>query len=71
MIKKDCFAIKGSKCMALNRLYCQTSKCGFYKTRVQYQEDMIKSHEKLRSLPTFELQCIADKYEVMAKVLSL
>jgi len=71
MIKNDCFAIKGYKCIALKELYCRNGECGFYKTHLQYNKDIEKSRERLRNMPPVELNGLADKYEVMAKVLSL
>ena len=71
MIKKDCFAIKGSKCIALKELYCRHEECGFYKTHLQYNKNIAKSNERLRQMPPVELNGLADKYDVMAKMLSL
>ena len=71
MIKNDCFAIKGNKCIALKELYCRYEECGFYKTKLQYNKDIEKSNERLRQMPPVELNGLADKYEVLAKMLSL
>ena len=71
MLKKDCFAMQGSKCIALNQLYCRKCECGFYKTMKQYKADIAKVNERLLLLPAVDLQGIADKYEVLAKMLSL
>jgi len=71
MIKNDCFAIKGNKCIALKELYCRYGECGFYKTKSQYNEDIEKSNQKLRQITPVELNGLADKYEVLAKMLLL
>jgi len=71
MIENDCFAIKGNKCIALKKLYCQYGECGFYKTKLQYNEDIEKSNQRLLQMPLVELNGLADKYEVLAKMLSL
>jgi len=71
MIKTNCFAIKGDKCIALKELYCRYRECGFYKTKSQYDENIEKSNERLRQMPSVELNALADKYEVLAKMLSL
>lgn len=43
-VKKDCFGYDKQKnnCMALNELYCKREKCGFYKTKKQFEEDRKK-----------------------------
>jgi len=71
MVKKDCFAIQGTKCIALNQVYCRKYECGFYKTMKQYKADIAKANERLLLLPVVELQGIAEKYEVLAKMLLL
>lgn len=42
--KKDCFGYckETNGCSALDKLYCKTEKCGFYKTKEQYKADMKK-----------------------------
>lgn len=50
-IKKDCFAFRVNgvgtmKCNALNDLYCKDGKCGFYKTREQFQKENGERYEK-------------------------
>jgi len=70
MLKKDCFAIQGSKCIALNKLYCRKCECGFYKTSEQYKADIAKVNERLLLLSAVEFQGIDGKYDVFAKMLS-
>ena len=71
MIKNDCFAIKWNKCIVLKKLYCRYGECGFYKTHLQYTEDIEKSNQRLLQMPLVELNGLADKYEILAKLLSL
>ena len=40
--KKDCFAYRTRRCMALTEMLCKTRKCPFYKTRRQFIEDLKK-----------------------------
>ena len=45
-IKTDCIfhvnKIKGEGCTALKELYCSKEKCGFYKSRREYNADGTK-----------------------------
>jgi hypothetical protein len=44
-IKTDCFAYRPErmcKCLALRELYCEKEHCSFYKTMVQYMDDIKK-----------------------------
>ncbi len=41
--KEDCFGYKTSSfCSALNKMYCKTEECSFYKTNEQHRSDMKK-----------------------------
>jgi len=71
MIENDCFAIKGKKCIALKEVYCRYGECGFYKTKLQYNGNVEKTNERLREMPPVKLNVLADKYEVLAKMLLL
>lgn len=49
-VKRDCFAYKcgrgnisNSYCTALNKLYCETEECKFYKTK----EELIEKERKI------------------------
>ena len=44
-VKTNCFAFNNKKCKALNRLYCATGECNFFKTKKQHTADL-KSAEK-------------------------
>lgn len=41
-IKTDCFAYQGQKkgCKGLNKLYCRTHRCTFYKNKEQYDKEI-------------------------------
>lgn len=59
----DCFAVnENGKCMALGVGKCQGESCGFYKTKEQQAQSLEKSKNRLRSLPEYQQQAIADKY---------
>lgn len=30
-VKKDCFAFQGNNCYCLNKLFCSSAECNFYK----------------------------------------
>lgn len=58
----DCFAICGNGyCGALGK-QCGGKECGFYKTKEQQAQSLEKSKSRLRSLPEYQQQAIADKY---------
>lgn len=47
-INVDCFAYrddKGRYCDCLEKLYCKNEKCSFYKTRLQFWNDMKKANK--------------------------
>lgn len=50
-IKRDCFGFNGEKgtCNALNKLYCMCEeKCGFYKTKEEFEASCKKYDRKVR-----------------------
>lgn len=53
-VKKDCFAfhegITGQgECTILTDLYCKKEKCGFYKTKEKFNEDLRKAEGRKRN----------------------
>lgn len=59
----DCFAVnENGKCTALGVGKCQGESCSFYKTREEQARSLEKANERLRSLPEYQQQAIADKY---------
>ena len=59
----DCFASKeNGKCSVLSVGKCQGISCGFYKTREEQARSLEKANERLRSLPEYQQEAIADKY---------
>lgn len=40
--KKNCFAYRKYRCMALTEMLCKTRQCPFFKTRKQFVEDLKK-----------------------------
>lgn len=41
---------------------CEGKSCGFYKTREEQAHSLEKANERLRSLPEYQQEMIADKY---------
>lgn len=58
----DCFAIgENGYCSALGRQCCGKS-CGFHKTKEEQAQSLEKAKERLRSLPEYQQDAIADRY---------
>ena len=51
-IKMDCFAYNGIKkdCSALNRSYCRTHECVFYKTKDDYDQEIELVKKRLEKI---------------------
>lgn len=59
----DCFAIgENGRCSILSGGMCQGKSCGFHKTKEEYGKSLEKAKERLRSLPEYQQDAIADKY---------
>ncbi len=59
----DCFARKkNGKCSVMQSGECEGKSCGFYKTREEQAHSLEKVNERLRSLPKYQQEAIADKY---------
>ena len=58
----DCFALsENGYCGALGRKCCG-GNCGFHKTHEEQEKSLEKVRERLRSLPEYQQEAIADKY---------
>ena len=58
----DCFALcENGYCNALSGK-CRGENCGFHKTREEQAQSLEKVRERLRSLPEYQQEAIADKY---------
>ena len=58
----DCFALcENGYCNALSGK-CRGENCGFHKTREEQAQSLEKVSERLRSLPGYQQEAIADKY---------
>jgi len=62
MIKNDCFGLKYGKCKVLKTKKCEGPDCGFYKTRLQAQEDQKKVLRRIKSLDKEQQINIIDLY---------
>ena len=59
----DCFARKkNGKCSVMQSGECEGKSCGVYKTREEQAHSLEKVNERLRSLPKYQQEAIADKY---------
>lgn len=59
----DCFAMnENGKCTILSLGKCQGESCGFHKTREGQTRSLEKANERLRSLPEYQQEAVADKY---------
>ena len=59
----DCFAMsENGKCTALKREKCQGESCGFHKSREEHAQSLKKAKERIRSLPEYQQEAVADKY---------
>ena len=59
----DCFAVnEDGKCTILGVGKCQGGTCHFHKTREEQAQSLEKVSERLRSLPEYQQEAIADKY---------
>ena len=58
----DCFAMKDGKCNVLRCGKCGGGTCHFHKTREEQAQSLEKVSERLRSLPEYQQEAIADKY---------
>ncbi len=58
----DCFALlTNGYCNALGGK-CRGENCGFHKTHEEQAQSLEKVRERLRSLPGYQQEAIADKY---------
>lgn len=58
----DCFALcENGYCNALGSK-CRGENCGFHKTHEEQAQSLEKVKERLRSLPEYQQEAIADKY---------
>lgn len=58
----DCFALsENGYCGALGGK-CRGEGCGFHKTHEEQEQSLEKVRERLRSLPKYQQEAIADKY---------
>ena len=59
----DCFAKnENGNCNILRCGKCQGGTCHFHKTREEQAQSLEKVSERLRSLPEYQQEAIADKY---------
>lgn len=58
----DCFAMKDGKCSVMKCGKCGGGTCHFHKTREEQAQSLEKVSERLRSLPGYQQEAIADKY---------
>ena len=59
----DCFAVnEDGKCTILGVGKCQGETCHFHKTEEEQAQSLEKVSERLRSLPEYQQEAIADKY---------
>lgn len=59
----DCFAMKeDGKCTVLSGGICQGTSCGFHKTKKEQEGLLEKANARLRSLPEYQQEAIADRY---------
>ncbi|MDE6320374.1 MAG: hypothetical protein K2M22_11865 [Lachnospiraceae bacterium] len=59
----DCFAMnENGSCNALSGGKCRGENCGFHKTHEEQEQSLEKVRERLRSLPEYQQEAIADKY---------
>lgn len=58
----DCFAIcENGYCGVFGR-QCHGESCGFHKTKKEQEESLEKAKERLRNLPEYQQEAIAEKY---------
>lgn len=50
-IKKKCFAYNSEKnmCIALDKLYCKSEKCNFFKTKEQNQKEKLIAEARVEN----------------------
>ena len=61
-LSMDCFALcENGYCNALGGK-CRGENCGFHKTHEEQAQSLEKVNERLRSLPEYQQEAIADKY---------
>lgn len=58
--RRDCFAGTAGKCRCLKDQDC--SKCKFFKTSMQLEDEKLDCRKRLNRLPVETRQHIADKY---------
>ena len=58
----DCFAMKDGKCSVMKCGKCGGGACHFHKTREEQAQSLEKVSERLRSLPQYQQEAVADKY---------
>jgi hypothetical protein len=59
----DCFAMKeDGSCNILSGGKCEGETCHFHKTHEEQAQSLEKVNERLRSLPEYQQEAIADKY---------
>ena len=61
-LSMDCFAMKDGKCSVMKCGKCGGETCHFHKTREEQAQSLEKVSERLRSLPEYQQEAIADKY---------
>lgn len=59
----DCFAInEDRKCTILSGGICEGISCGFHKSKAEQENSLEKANRRLRSLPEYQQEIIADRY---------
>lgn len=59
----DCFAIyENKKCTILSGGICEGISCGFQKSKAEQENSLEKANRRLRSLPEYQQEIIADRY---------
>ena len=59
----DCFAMnENGNCTILGVGKCEGESCHFHKTHEEQEQSLEKVRERLRSLPEYQQEAIADKY---------
>ena len=61
--KMDCFGTnEDGRCTVLSGGSCEGTSCRFHKTVEEYQESLKKAQERLRGLPEYQQDDIAERY---------
>lgn len=62
-ILMDCFAMnENGNCTILGAGKCEGENCHFHKNHEEQAQSLEKVNERLRSLPEYQQEAIADKY---------